>query len=120
MAAAIKGRLGAEDVPGTGTLTDIYTVPTAVPKRESDVNITIANRADTDTSIRVAHIKGGVAAGVTNKDYLTFDLPTGKLADNRAPLPYTAILMQEGDTIAVSSSDSAVSVQVNGVEADEA
>ncbi len=120
MAKAIKGQLAAVDVPGTGTLTDVYTVPTADPIRESDVNITIANRANTATDIRVAHIKGGVAAGVANKDYLTFDLPTSKLADNRAPLSFTAILMQEGDTIAVSSSASAVSVQVNGVEADEA
>ena len=115
MPAIIKGRLDAADVPGTGTLTDIYTVPLL---READVNINIANRSDTDTNIRIAHIKNGVAAGVTAIDYLLFDLPTSKLASNLAPITNTGILMSAGDTIAVYSSASAVSVQVNGLEGD--
>lgn len=115
MAVAIKGQLGAVDVPGTGTLTDIYTVPAL---RSADVNITIANRTDATTNLRVAHIKNGVAAAVANEDYITFDLPTGKLSSNLAPVSYTAILMEAGDTIAIYSSATAVSAQINGVEAD--
>ncbi|MBE16513.1 MAG: hypothetical protein Unbinned6354contig1000_2 [Prokaryotic dsDNA virus sp.] len=113
--ATVIGQLGAVAVAGTGTLTDIYTVPT---DKKADVNITIANRADTDTNIRVAHIKAALAASVADEDYITYDLPTSTLADNRAPMSYTAILMTAGDTIAVYSSASAVSVQVNGIEED--
>jgi len=111
--ATAKGQLGAVDVAGTGTLTDIYTVPAS---SEADVNITVSNRADTDTNIRVAHIKAGVAAGVANEDYLIYDVATGSLASNFAPIELTAVLMTVGDTIAVYSSASAVSVQVNGIQ----
>lgn len=113
--ATVIGQLGAADVPGTSTLTGIYTVPA---DKKADVNITIANRADTTTNIRVAHIKNDTAAGVANEDYITYDLPTSALIDQRAPLSYTAILMTAGDTIAVFSSASALSVQVNGIEED--
>lgn len=113
--ALVRGQLGAVDVAGTGTLTDIYTVPEGMV---SDVNITIANRADTDTAIRLAHIKNGVAADVSNEDYLIFDLQTASLASNFAPLSITGVMMTAGDAIAVYSSSSAVSVQVNGIQED--
>lgn len=113
--ALVRGQLGAVDVPGTGTLTDIYTVPVGMV---SDVNITIANRADTDTAIRLAHIKNGVAASVANEDYLLFDLQTIALASNFAPISFTGIMMSAGDAIAVSSDASALSVQVNGIQED--
>jgi len=122
MAATIVGQLGAVDVPGTATLTDIYTVPTAapgVPNRISDVNVFITNRTDVTTNIRLAHIKGGLAAAVSDEDYIFFDLPTSALSSNLAPVEKSGILMAEGDTIAVYSSDEALSVQVNGVEGDE-
>ena len=113
--ALVRGQLGAVDVAGTSTLTDIYTVPVGMV---SDVNITIANRADADTAIRLAHIKNGVATGVANKDYLIFDLQTADLASNFAPISITGVMMTAGDTIAVYSSSSAVSVQVNGIQED--
>jgi hypothetical protein len=113
--AIVKGQLGAVDVPGTGVLTDIYTVPVS---KEADVNITVANRSDTNTNIRIAHIKNGVASNVSNEDYIIYDLPTSSLASNFAPIPRDAVLMSAGDTIAVYSSASAVSVQVNGIEGD--
>ena len=59
MAIPITGRLAALDNAGDSVLRDVYTVPAS---RAADVNITIANRADADTNIRVAHIKSGVAA----------------------------------------------------------
>jgi hypothetical protein len=113
--ATVKGQLGAVDVPGTGTLTDVYTVPSV---KEASVNVTVANRADTITLIRIAHIKAGVAAAVANEDYLMYDLSTVEFVSNAAPLKLTAITMSAGDTIAVYSSASAVSVQVNGIEGD--
>tara|TARA_R110002096_G_scaffold757_1_gene4293 strand:+ start:445 stop:795 length:351 start_codon:yes stop_codon:yes gene_type:complete len=115
MALDTTGRLGALDNAGDAVLRDVYTVPVG---RAASVNITIANRADTDTNIRIAHIKNGVAAGVSNEDYLLFDLPTGSLASNFAPIQLTGVMMETGDTIAVYTSASAVSVQVNGIEED--
>ena len=111
--ATITGRLAGVDVSTLATLTDIYTVPAL---QSADVNITIANRADTITNIRVAHIKNGVALGVALTDYLIYDLPTSSLASNFAPISLTGIMMGAGDTIAVLTSASAVTVQVNGIE----
>lgn len=113
--ALIRGRLAALDNAGDATLRDVYTVPTS---KVADVNVTVLNRSNTDTSIRIAHIKNGVASGVTNKDYLLYDLPTSSLASNLAPISITGLMMSEGDTIAVYSSSSAASVQVNGIEED--
>ncbi len=115
MSNHIRGQLAAVDVSTLATLTDVYTVPTS---RVSDINITIANRADTDTNIRVAHIKNDVAANVAVEDYLLFDLATSSLASNYSPLSFTGIMMGAGDTISVYSSASAVSVQINGIEED--
>ena len=115
MAITDRGQLNATDIPGTGTLTDTYTVPASMV---SDVNITVSNRADTDTALRIAHIKNGVAAGVANEDYLIFDLQTALLASNFAPISITGVMMSAGDTIAVYSSVSALSVQINGIQED--
>jgi len=114
MAINITGRLGGASI-GTGTLTDIYTVPAG---RAASVNVNVANRSDVDTSIRIAHIQNGVAASVGDDDYLMYDLPTSSLASNFAPIQLTGVLMGAGDTIAVRSSDSAVTIQVNGIEED--
>ncbi len=111
--ALVQGQLGAVDVAGTGTLTTIYTVPAS---KAASVNITIANRADTATNIRVAHIKA--SASVANEDYLMYDFSTALLVDNRAPIIFTGIIMGAADTIRVYSSASAVSVAVNGIEDD--
>lgn len=113
--ALVRGQLAALSVAGTGTLTDVYTVPAS---KLSDVNISIANRADTDTALRVAHIKANTASGVADEDYILYDLQTATLASNFAPVEFTGILMGAGDTIAVYSSASAVSVQINGIEED--
>lgn len=115
MAIDITGQLGALDNAGDATLRDVYTVPVG---RAASVNLTIANRADTDTAIRIAHIKNDVATGVANEDYLLYDLPTGSLASNFAPISLTGVMMSAGDTIAAYTSVSAVSVQVNGIEED--
>lgn len=115
MALPITGRLGALDNTGDATLRDVYTVPVG---RAADVNVTISNRSDTDTSVRLAHIQNGVAAAVSDEDYIIYDLPTSVLADSRAPVEKTGLLMAAGDTIAVYSSDSDVTVQVNGIEED--
>lgn len=115
MAAQIKGQLGALNLLGDAVLRDIYTVD---PLRVADVNVTIINRADTATNIRLAHIKNGAAGAVTTKDYLLFDLSTAKLASNFAPISYTSILMAAGDTIAAYSSVSDLSIQINGIEED--
>lgn len=113
--ALVRGQLGAVSVAGTGTLTDIYTVPTA---KVADVNVSIANRVDANTAIRLAVIKGATASGVAVEDYVIYGLETNKLASHLAPIVYSGIIMAVGDTIAVYSSDEAVSVQVNGVEED--
>lgn len=115
MAITELGQLNATNVPGTGVLTDTYTVPESMI---ADVNITVANRADTDTAIRIAHIKNGVAANVVVESYLMFGLQTALLSANVAPISFTGILMTAGDTIAVYSSASAVSVQINGIQED--
>ena len=113
--ATVKGQLGAVDVPGTGTLTLVYTVPVG---KEASVNITLANRASTTTLLRVAHIKAGVLGAIANEDYLLYDLSTLDFISHTAPVKLTAITMSAGDTIAVYSSASAVSAQVNGIEGD--
>jgi hypothetical protein len=113
--ALVRGQLAALSVAGTGTLTDVYTVPAA---KQSDVNINIANRADTNTLLRVAVIKNNTASGVAVEDYIMYDLPTSALASHYAPITLDGTLMEVGDTIAVYSSASAVSVQVNGIEED--
>ena len=114
MALTITGRLAALDCTA-GALRDIYTVPVS---RVADVNITVVNRTNFSTSIRIAHIKNGVAAGVTSKDYLLYDFPTSALIINYAPIEKSGVLMQAGDTIAVSSNSRDVSVQINGIEED--
>lgn len=113
--ALVRGQLAAVDVAGTGTLTDIYTVPAS---KVADINLNIANRSDTNTSLRIAHIKNGTASGVSIEDYILYDLPTSIFVSNFSPLEKTAILMSAGDTIAVYSSASAVTVQINGIEED--
>ena len=80
--------------------------------------MTVANRADTATDIRIAHIKG--SSTVANEDYLMYDFSTSLLVGNRAPIQITAIAMAAADTIRVYSSASAVSVSVNGIEEDDA
>ena len=113
------GQLAALSVAGTGTLTDVYTVPGS---KEASVNIRVTNSADVDTDIIVAHIKNDVAANVAAEDYIyggaASGIPTSKLVDNRAPIGLNGILMSVGDTIAVSSSINSVAVQINGVEGD--
>lgn len=111
--ATIKGQLGAKDVPGNGTLTSIYKVPAG---QEASINLNIANRADTVTNYKIAHIKNGNVGDVANEDYLMFDLPSSELASNLSPIQLTGITMGANDTIAVSSSASAVSAQANGIE----
>jgi hypothetical protein len=113
--ALVRGQLAAVAVAGSGTLTDIYTVPTS---KVADVNITIANRTDANTLLRVAIIKGALAASVAVEDYIMFDLPTTALASNLAPISINSTLMEAGDTVAVYSSAQAISVQVNGIEED--
>lgn len=118
----LKGQLAAVSVAGTGTLTDIYTVPSVPNDKEADVNIRVTNSADVDTNIIIAHIKNDVAANVAAEDYIYggagSGIPTSALVDNRAPIRLNGILMSTGDTIAVSSSASAVAVQINGLEGD--
>jgi hypothetical protein len=113
------GQLAALSVAGTATLTDVYTVPA---NKEASVNIRVTNSADIGTDIIIAHIKNDVAANVAAEDYIYggvgSGIPTTKLIDNRAPIGINGILMSVGDTIAVSSSANAVSVQINGVEGD--
>ena len=113
--ATVKGQLGAVDVPGTGTLTLVYTVPVG---KEASVIVSVANRADTITVLRVAHIKAGVLVDIANKDYLLYDVSTADFVSNLAPVRLRAIAMSAGDTIAVYSTTSAVSAQVNGIEGD--
>lgn len=113
--ALVRGQLAAVDVPGTGTLTGIYTVTTS---KVADVNLTLANRTNTITNFRIAHIKNGGVGAIANEDYLTFDFPTSALAHNAAPFVISAILMSAGDTLAVYSSAAPLSVQVNGIEDD--
>lgn len=109
--AAETGQLGAADVLGTGTLTLVYLCPAS---HKASINLTIANRANTPTLIRVAHIKAGGVGDVANEDYLMFDVSTSLFTDNRSPIKLTAIAMGALDTIAVYSGSSAVSAQANG------
>lgn len=113
--ALVRGQLAALDNAGDSTLRDVYTVPAS---KVADVNISIANRADTPTNIRLAHIKNGAAVDIALEDYLIYDLGTGSLVSNYAPISITGVLMGAGDTIACYSSASAVSVQINGIEED--
>lgn len=115
MAVTIKGQLGALDCAGDGVLRDVYTVD---PARESSVRINVVNRTTSPTLLKLAHIKNGVAAGVDNEDFIWFNLDTADLAVNNAPIPNPIITMAAGDTIAISSSAEAVTIQVNGIEGD--
>ena len=111
----LKGQLDAVDVPNTGTLTQVYLVPAS---KVASVNLTIANRTNSSTVIRVAHIKAGGVGAVANGDYLLYDFPTSALAHNLAPISITGIMMGAADTLAVYSNGNAVSAQVNGIEDD--
>lgn len=113
--ATVKGQLGAIAVTGDGTLMSVYRVPAS---KEASVQVTIANRANTDTNLRVAHIKAGVVGDVAVEDYLLYDVNTGDFISNFAPATLPRFLMAENDTLAVYSSASAVSAQVNGIEGD--
>jgi len=112
--AIVYGQLGAADLTAT-TLTAVYTVPAS---KRASVNVTVTNRADTVTSIRIAHIKNDIVGNVAVEDYLLFDLPTTALASNFSPISFTGIIMTAGDVLAVRSSASSVSAQVNGIEDD--
>ncbi len=115
MPVAITGRLGAIDSSGDSANRDVYTVPAS---RNASVNITLANRDDVDTEVSIAHIKAGDSSTITATDYLIYRLPTSSLAHNKAPISITGIMMGAGDTISTSSSASACTVQVNGIEED--
>jgi hypothetical protein len=111
--ATLKTSLGQVDVPGTGTLTLVYQVPAG---QEASINLTIANRADTPTNIRVALIKAAGVGSVANEDYLMYDIATSLFTDNRSPIQINGIVMGALDTIAVYSSAVAVSCNANGIE----
>lgn len=117
--ATVLAQLGAVSVTGNGTLTSIYRAPTG---KTADVNVFIANSADTDTQLKVAIIKNDVVGNVAAEDYImggtSAGLPTSTLVHNMAPIQITGIGLTAGDTVAVSSSASAVAVQVNGLEQD--
>lgn len=119
MALTDRGQLGAEVIPATGVLTPVYTVGLS---KVADVNLYIANSADTDTEIKIVHIKNGLVASIQDKDYLiggaSAGLPTSSFSHNMAPFSFNAIEMTAGDTLAVSSSASALSAQANGLEED--
>ncbi len=118
MAAKILGQLGAVVIPATSTLTKVYKCPV---NRRADVNIHIANSADTDTQIKLALIRNDVVANVAAEDYLlggTVGLATSTLANNLAPLEFSGFMLEAGDEIGVFSSASALAAQVNGIEED--
>lgn len=119
MPAQLFEQLAAVVIPGTGVLTKVYKCPSA---RKADVNITIANSADTATQIKLVHIKNDVVANVAAEDYLiggaAAGLPTASLAHNMAPIEKTGVAMSAGDEIGVYSSVSALAAQVNGLEED--
>lgn len=114
MANEKQGDLGKVNIPTGGALTSVYKVPVA--KKATGV-LSIANRSNTATSITVAQITNGNVGDVATSDYKTFELPTTALQENRAPLAYT-LIVNAGDTVAVSSSSSDVTAIFNGVEND--
>lgn len=117
--ATIYGQLAAVQVPGTATLTDVYTVPAS---KKADVNIRVTNSLDTNTNISIVHVKSGTALDVAPEDYIyggsASGIPTLKFNDNRAPLTISGLLMTAGDTVAVYSSNNACAAQINGIEGD--
>jgi len=118
MAALKFEQLAAVVIPATSTLTLLYKCPA---DRKADVNILIANSADTDTQVKIAHIKNDTVANVAAEDYLlggTVGLPTSALSSNLAPISFTGIAMSAGDEIGIFSSASALAAQVNGIEED--
>lgn len=112
-------QLAAVSIPATSTLTEVYLCPVG---RKADVNISIANSADTATNIALVHIKNDTIANVAAADYLIggagVGLPTSALAHNLAPIEKTGLAMSEGDRIGVWTNNSALAVQVNGLEED--
>ncbi len=115
MPVPITGRLGAINSLGDSTNRDVYTVPA---NRNASVNITLVNRADTNTEVCIAHIKAGTSGAISTTDYLIYKLPTSSLAHNKAPVSITGVMMSAGDTISTLSTASACTVQVNGIEED--
>lgn len=114
-------RLAAADIPATSTLTDVYTVPVPTvgfSTKRVHCDINIINRSDTDTLIRYALIKNGTSSSVSDIDYRLHDLPTSALASNLTPISDSSLLMETGDTIAVYSTASELTVQVVGIEED--
>ena len=119
MAIQKFGQLAAVVIPATSTLTEVYVVDAG---RKADVNINIANSADTPTDIALVHIKSGLVAAVAATDYLMggsgVGLPTSTLSHHLSPVTFSGLAMGAGDSIGVWSSDSPLSVQINGIEED--
>lgn len=119
MAAQLFEQLAAVVIPGTSTLTLIYKCPAG---RKADVNITLANSADTATDIKFVHIKNDLIANVAAEDFIIggtgAGLPTSTFSHNMAPVEVKGLAMSAGDEIGAFSTASDLAAQVNGIEED--
>lgn len=109
MAAKIHGRLGAQDLSAT-TNTSIYSVPAS---RKATVNVSIANRNSTATTVRLMHLAGAIGT-LSNVDYIAYDVQV----PGNGYIERTAICMAASATIGGYAGATGVTMQVQGVEED--
>lgn len=102
-----SGLLGSVDL-SVGVLTAVYLVPVG---KLCTLNLSICNRGNVQSKVRVALINGGVGA-VLNSNYIEYDtivLPTNVVER-------TGIVIQDGYTLAILSDVANVSVSAWGFE----
>jgi hypothetical protein len=97
-----------QSAPSATTNTDVYTVPAS---RSAIVQIVVANRANTDTTFRIALRTLGAA--IANAHYLAYDVA---IRANQTLVVATGLALQATDVITAYAGTANLSVNVNGVE----
>lgn len=98
-----------QSAPNATTETDLYTVPAATEVIVS--TITVANRASTDATFRVAICANGAATA--NKDYLAYDV---SIAGNGIYALTVGVTLDATDKIKVYASTANLSFGAFGTE----
>jgi hypothetical protein len=106
---ATEYKILAQSAPSATTNTDVYTGPTA--KQVVISTITIANRASTAASYRIAFRKTGAA--LANQHYIAYDVT---IAANDTTAMTLGVTLGAGDVVTVYASTANLSFNLFGSE----